>query len=159
MTELAVMGPKESEFVDRMGLYMERLGGTRTMGRMYAWLMICHPAHRSLTELADELGVSKTAISTVARQLESGGMIERVPAPGRQHHYRVVSGGWAQVLQVRLVEVRNLVETLDLGLAALDDSLPEQRARLEETRDFFAFTELDGMELLKRWEEHRKNRD
>lgn len=51
------------------------------MGRLYAWLMICDPPQRSLTDLATELGVSKTAVSTVARQLEAGGMIERAPSP------------------------------------------------------------------------------
>jgi MarR family len=58
-------------------------------GRLYAWLMICDSPHRSLTDLAAELGVSKTAASTVARQLEAGGMIERTPTPNREHRYRV----------------------------------------------------------------------
>ncbi|MCK2215803.1 cytochrome P450 [Actinomadura sp. ATCC 31491] len=124
---------------------MERLGGTRTMGRMYAWLMICDPPHRSLTELAADLGVSKTATSTVARRLESAGMVERVPAPGREHRYRVVHGGWEHVLRVQLAGVRLGVEALDFGLSVLPGDRAEQRARLRETRDLFAFTEYDGV--------------
>ncbi|MER6943761.1 MarR family transcriptional regulator [Nonomuraea sp. NPDC000554] len=152
------MDARESEFVDRMGLAMERLGGTRTMGRLYAWLMICDPPHQSLTDLAAELGVSKTAISTVARQLETAGMLERVPTSNRQHRYRVVRGGWAQVLRVQLALLRPVVEVLDFGLSVIGDELPEQRARLEETKEFFAFTERDGDEMLQRWEEYHKSR-
>ncbi|MEU0565458.1 hypothetical protein ABZ297_08720 [Nonomuraea sp. NPDC005983] len=151
------MDARESEFVDRMGLIMERFGGTRTMGRLYAWLMICDPPHQSLTALAAELGVSKTAISTVARQLEAGGMIERVPTSKREHRYQVVQGGWAHVLRVQLTFMRPAIEVLDFGLSVLGGERSEQRARLEETKEFFAFTERDADEALQRWEEYRKS--
>ncbi|MQA97134.1 MAG: MarR family transcriptional regulator [Streptosporangiales bacterium] len=150
------MEPQEGEFVDRMGLLMERFGGTRTMGRMYAWLMICEPPYASLTGLATELGVSKTAVSTVARQLETAGMIERVPAPGREHRYRVVAGGWAQVLRVQLAAVHQSLEVMDFGLSILGEDRAGQRAHLEDSRAFFAFTERDTEGLLQRWQEYRE---
>ncbi|MFC4591973.1 GbsR/MarR family transcriptional regulator [Sphaerisporangium corydalis] len=153
------MDPRESEFVDRMGLVMDRLGATRTMGRLYAWLMICAPPHRSLTDLAAELGVSKTAISTVARQLEAAGMIERVPTSGREHCYRVVGGGWAHVMRVQVAALRPAQEALEFALSVVDDTRPEQRARLKETQEFFAFTERDADEFLLRWQEYRKKED
>lgn len=149
------MDSQEREFVDRMGLVMERFGGTRTMGRLYAWLMICDPPHQSLTDLAAQLGVSKTAISTVARQLEAAGMIERVPTPSREHRYRVVRGGWSHVLRVQLAGVRLGVEAMDFGLSVVGEDRPEQRERLEESREFFAFTERDAGELLQRWQAYR----
>ena len=149
------MEPQESEFVDRMGLVMERLGGTRTMGRLYAWLMICEPPDCSLTDLAAELGVSKTAVSTVARQLEVGGMIERVPTAGREHRYRMTGGGWAEVMQVQLAGVRKSLDTLDFGLSFLGEE-PGRRARVAETREFFAFVLWDGEGMLERWAEYRK---
>ncbi len=150
------MEPAESEFVDRMGLVMERLGGTRTMGRLYAWLMICDPPDRSLTDLAGELGVSKTAVSTVARQLEVGGMIERVPTAAREHRYRMTGGGWAHVMQVQLAGVRMSLDTLDFGLSILAEDPPERRARVEDTREFFAFVLSDADGMFQRWEEYRK---
>ncbi|MET7330836.1 hypothetical protein [Nonomuraea sp. NPDC005650] len=150
------MDQKETEFVDRMGLVMERLAGTRTMGRLYAWLLICDPPDQSLTDLAAELGVSKTMVSTVARQLEAGSMIERVPTPGREHRYRVVRGGWAQVLRGQMAVLPPITDALGLGLSLVGDDRAEQRALLEETRDFFAFLVRDVDEALERWEEYRK---
>ncbi|MDP9869337.1 MULTISPECIES: GbsR/MarR family transcriptional regulator [Streptosporangium] len=149
------MEQKEREFVDRMGLVFERFAATRTMGRMYAWLMICDPPHQSLTELAADLGVSKTAVSTVARQMEGAGMLERVPAPGREHRYRIVRGGWAHALGVQLAGVRLGLETLDFGLSVVGEDRPEQRAQVEESRRFFAFIEHDADGLVERWQEYR----
>ena len=37
------VSPEETEFVDRFGLFMEMLGGPRTMGRIYGRLLICDP--------------------------------------------------------------------------------------------------------------------
>ncbi|MEU8148024.1 MarR family transcriptional regulator [Nonomuraea sp. NPDC048901] len=150
------MEPQETEFVDRMGLVMERLGGTRTMGRVYAWLMICDPSHQSLTDLAAQLDVSKTAISTVARQLEGAGMIERVPTSSREHRYQIAGGGWEHVLRVQLGGVGFGLETLDFGLSIVGESRPDQRARLEESREFFAFIEHDTNEFLLRWQDYRE---
>ncbi|MEV1244027.1 MarR family transcriptional regulator [Nonomuraea sp. NPDC049750] len=150
------MDQQEAEFVDRMGLVMERFGGTRTMGRVYAWLMICDPVHQSLTDLAAQLDVSKTAISTVARQLEGTGMIERVPTSSREHRYQVAGGGWAHVMGVQLAGVRSSLEALDFGLSVVGESRLEQRARLEETREFFAFVERDAGEFLQRWQDYRE---
>ncbi|MBE1583813.1 GbsR/MarR family transcriptional regulator [Nonomuraea angiospora] len=150
------MDQKETAFVDRMGLVMERIAGGRTMGRLYAWLLICDPPDQSLTDLAAELGVSKTMVSTVARQLEAGGMIERVPTPSREHRYQVARGGWAQIMRSRLAALDPITETLGLGLSTLGDERPDQRALLEETREFFAFLIRDAEESLQRWEEYRK---
>jgi DNA-binding transcriptional regulator GbsR (MarR family) len=147
---------KETEFVDRMGLVMERIAGGRTMGRLYAWLLICDPPDQSLTDLAAELGVSKTMVSTVARQLEAGGMVERVPTSAREHRYQVVRGGWAQIMRGRLAGVEPIAEALSLGLSIIGDDRAEQRALLQDTRDFFEFLMRDADESLQRWEEYRK---
>lgn len=150
------MNPSESEFVDRMGLVMERLGTTRTMGRLWGWLMICDPPHQSLTDLATALGVSKTAVSTVSRQLETAGMIERVPTSARGHHYRLVGGGWAYAIKVQLKAMQLSLDTLDFGLSVVDEARTTQRAQVAETREFFAFILHDADEMLHRWEEYRK---
>jgi DNA-binding MarR family transcriptional regulator len=151
------MSAAESEFVDRMGLVMVRLGGSQTMGRMYAWLLICVSPDQSLTELATVLDVSKASVSTVARQLLAAGMIGRVPAASRQHRYRVTAGGWTEVLRAQAAGMRMGVEALDFGLSVIGPDRPEQRARLRDTRDFFAFGEFDANELAQRWEAHRRS--
>ncbi|MEV4115744.1 hypothetical protein [Nonomuraea sp. NPDC049695] len=96
---MAEISSDEAEFVDRLGLFFEMVGGPRTMGRIYGWLMICDPPPQSLTELAAALGASKASISTVIRPMQEGGMVERLPSSTREHHCRMAPGGFTRVLQ------------------------------------------------------------
>jgi DNA-binding transcriptional regulator GbsR (MarR family) len=153
------VAPEEAEFVDRIGLFMEMLGGPRTMGRVYGWLLICDPPQKSLGELADELSVSKASVSTVARQLQEGGMVERLPTSTRQHVYRVTPGGFSGVLSTQLSRMRFGIDAADLGLSLLAEGSSEQRERLEDFRDFCRFSAEDYRdELIRRWAEYRENR-
>jgi DNA-binding transcriptional regulator GbsR (MarR family) len=151
--------PEESEFVDRMGLFFEMTGGSRTLGRVYGWLLICDPPQQSLTALAATLSVSKASVSTVARQLHEGGLIERLPSSTRQHHYRVTPGGFTTVLNVQLSRMGLGIEAADFGLSLLDDDRKEQRERLEDFRDFCQFSAQDYRdEFMQRWIEYRESR-
>ncbi|MBM7788044.1 GbsR/MarR family transcriptional regulator [Tenggerimyces flavus] len=152
------LSPEENAFVDRMGLVMERFGGARTMGRIYGALLICDPPSPSLTELASALQVSKASISTVTRQMVEAGLIERVPAANRQHRYRVMPGGWSQVLRIQFSGLRMVLDTLDQGLAMRASADRDQRQRLEETRDFFAFVDADASHMLRRYAEYKKTK-
>jgi DNA-binding transcriptional regulator GbsR (MarR family) len=151
--------PEEAEFVDRVGLFMEMLGATRTMGRVYGWLLICDPPQQSLSELTKALSVSKASVSTVARQLQDSGMIERLPSPTRQHHYRVTPGGFSSVLDTQLSLMKPGIDIADFGLSVLKDDRPEQRERLEDFRDFCEFSAQDYREeLMQRWNDYRAKR-
>jgi DNA-binding transcriptional regulator GbsR (MarR family) len=153
------MSPEEAELVDRVGLFFERLGGPRTMGRIYGWLLICDPPQQSLTALATTLGVSKASVSTVIRLMQEGGLVERLPASGRQHHYRITPGGFTQVLQVQLERMRAGVDAAEFGLSVVGEDRPEQRERLTELRDFCEFCTGDALqEFMRRWEDYPKGR-
>jgi DNA-binding transcriptional regulator GbsR (MarR family) len=153
------MSPEEAEFVDRLGLFFEFLGATRTMGRIYGWLLICDPPQQSLTQLADALSVSKASISTVARQLQEGGMVERLPSPNRQHVYRVTSGGFTSVMDTQLSRMRLGIEAAAFGLSVLGEDRVEQRERVEDFRDFCEFcTHAYRDQLLRMWTEYRARR-
>ena len=147
----------EHEFAARMGLFFEQLGGTRTMGLIYGWLIICEPAHQSISEMAAVLHLSKASISTVVRQLEQAQMVERVHVPRtRQHHYQLRSGGWTQIMQARVSRLGPGAAAAEYGLAHIGPGRPDARERLEEMRDFFRFLDVEyGEELGRRWAEYR----
>lgn len=153
------MAPDEAEFVDRLGLFFELLGATRTMGRVYGWLLICDPPQQSLTQLTEALSVSKASISTVARQLLDGGMVERLPSPNRQHLYRVRPGGFTSVLETQLSLMRLGIEPAEYALSMLGEDRAEQRQRVEDFRDFCEFcAQAYGDQLMKMWTEYRKGK-
>ena len=153
------MTPQEAEYVDRVGLFFELTGGTRTLGRIYGWLLICDPPEQSLTSLAETLSVSKASVSTVARQLQDGGMIERLPNATRQHHYRVTPGGFTAVMRVQMSRMGLGIDAADFGLSIVDEDLKEQRERLEDFRDFCAFSaKYFREEFMQKWIEYRESR-
>jgi DNA-binding transcriptional regulator GbsR (MarR family) len=153
------MSPDEAEFVDRMGLFFETLGASRTMGRVYGWLMICEPPHQLLRELASKLSVSKASVSTVGRQLQEAGMVERLPSGTRQHRYRIKPGGFTHVLSVQLALMGSGIQVADVGLRLLGDDRAEQRERLQDFRDFCEFSANDYRDaLVRQWEQYRMER-
>ena len=153
------MSPEEAEFADRLGLFFELLGATRTMGRVYGWLLICDPPQQSLTQLAEALSVSKASISTVARQLQEGGMVERLPSPDRQHLYRVTAGGFTSVLETQLSLMRLGIEPAEFALSVLGEDRAEQRQRVEDFRDFCEFcTQAYRDQLMRMWTDYRAKR-
>ena len=153
------MSPDEAEFADRLGLFFEHLGATRTMGRVYGWLLICDPPQQSLTQLTAALSVSKASVSTVARQLLDGGMVERLPSPNRQHLYRVTRGGFTSVLATQLSLMRLGIEPAEFALSVLGEDRAEQRQRVEDFRDFCEFcTQAYGDQLMSMWTEYRAKR-
>jgi DNA-binding MarR family transcriptional regulator len=155
---VATYGPAEREFAGRMAIFFDQLGGTRIMGLVYGWLMVCEPGDQSITALARDLGVSKASISTVVRQLDAAQMIERVAVHGtRQHHYRLRTGGWTRVLTSRTSRMGPGNEAAEFGLAHIGPDRPAQRENLEEMRDFFTFLETELEEIItRRWEAYRR---
>jgi DNA-binding transcriptional regulator GbsR (MarR family) len=118
------MPPDEATFGDRLGLFMEILGATRTTGRVDGWLLICDPPQQSLTELAATLCASRASVRTLARQMQEGGMIERLPSATRQHHYRVTPGGLSRLLDTQLSLMKPGIDVADFGLSVLARKAP-----------------------------------
>jgi biotin operon repressor len=152
--------PEEREFVEQMGLFYERAGAARMPGRVIGWLLICGPPQQSITQIADALGVSKASVSTTARLLEQAGVLERVPVAGsRQHHYRILEGGWTQIVQGRMGMVTFVRGVAQRGLDLLAEAPPERRARLQDFYDFMTFAQEDfGEAFLRRWERYREDK-
>lgn len=149
---------EEREFVEQMGLFYERAGAARMPGRVIGWLLICDPPQQSITQIAAALAVSKASVSTTARLLEQAGVLERVPVAGsRQHHYRILEGGWTQIVQGRMGIVTFVRGVAQRGLDLLADAPAERRARLQDLYDFMTFAQEDfGEAFIRRWERYRK---
>jgi hypothetical protein len=86
-------------------------------------------------------------------------MIERLPSPTRQHHYRVTPGGFSSVLDTQLSLMKPGIDVADFGLSVLGKDRSAQRERLEDLRDFCQFSTQDYRdELMQRWNDYRASR-
>ena len=117
------------EFIERMGLLMEREGLTRIAGRIFG-LTLVTPSPCSLDEIAETLNVSKASVSNDARLLERIGMIEQVGRPGdRRTYYQITRDSFLRSLATRVERMTTFASAL-ADAAALPDIDGEVRQRL-----------------------------
>ena len=140
-------------FVERMGLTMERLGTSRTLGRILGLLLVADDP-LSLTEMAKILHVSKASISTNTRLCEQAGLVMRIGIPGdRRTYYEIIPGGFETNLSQKLLGLYEMVALAEEGLAALDESQLKARARLNEMHDLYTFLGEGMKAALAQWKE------
>lgn len=99
-------------FVERMGLLVEEDGWPRIAGRILGFLMVT-PGECSLDDIASALGVSRASVSTDARRLLQGGMLERQSRPGdRRDYYRIAPESMRSSLRARIGRLRQYHELI-----------------------------------------------
>lgn len=145
--------PETRQFIERMGLAIERLGLTRTFGRLFGLLMVAERP-LSLDEMVDRLGVSKASVSTNARACEELGLARQVGLRGdRKDYYEIAPGAFESVMAKRVGAIHAMAGLAAEGLEAVGDVPTPARARLTEMLDFYMFMGEQIEELLERWRE------
>lgn len=144
-------------FVEEVGLFFEQNGLPRMAGRILGYLLIADPAQQTSDELAVALQASKGSISTMTRMLIQFGLIERVGVPGdRRDYFRLRPDAWTNMNRTKLDQLTLFRSLAERGLEVLGDAPPQQRARLEDMRDTFAWFERELPLLYARLEQERK---
>jgi len=150
------MQDRQADFVEAVGQHLAAQGLPRMAGRIWAWLLICDPPQQSAAQLAEQLQASRGSISDSARLLSSAGLISRTTRPGdRREYFSVPPGAVATLMQARLPSVVAMRRLMDAGLSLLEDRPADQRARLHEVRDVYAFFERELPAMLERFQRER----
>lgn len=141
-----------SDYIERWGMLFEVLGGTRMMGRILGWLLVCEPPEQSAADIAVSVNASAGTVSTSTRTLVQASMIERVGVPGkRSAHFRVKPGMWANLLQRRMSSVKIMGELADEGLKLSPAPDGGPNIRLHEIDSYCRFIDKELLALLDRW--------
>jgi len=144
-------------FVEQVGLSFEEIGVPRMAGRILGRLLVCDPPQQSVADLVDALQASKSSISTMTRLLIQLGLIERATRPGdRRDYFGIHASVWHNTLRVRMAQITAFRQLAERGLKLIEDQSPEQRQRLAEMRDLYAFFEHEYPAMLERWEKENK---
>ena len=150
------MDTREERFVEGLGQWMESHGLPRMAGRMYAWLLICHPPEQTAAEIADALQASRGAISGSARMLTAIGLVRRGTRRGdRREYFSVPPGSITRLVESGATAYQGFVDLADDGLDLLRDRPADQRARLQEVRDVYAFFVREFPSLIARLRDER----
>lgn len=133
-----------AHFVEEVGLMFEQGGMPRMAGRILGHLLTAQPPHQSADDLAKALHASKGSISTMTRLLMQIYFIERISLPGdRRDYFRIAPNAWTRMSRARTPQITQIRQLAERGLDLLEGAPAEQRERLEEMRDFYAWYERE----------------
>jgi hypothetical protein len=142
---VGVPSDEELTFADHTGrFYARRYGMAPMAGRLLGYMTVCDPHEQSITELADALLASRSAIAGAVNTLETLRLIQRSRAAGeRMDRVRIdMSGPNAMGFRE--------------GLRLLADAPPERRAILLEWAAFADFLVERLPVLEQEWKERRE---
>lgn len=115
--ELGRLLPWESQAVDAVGTAIEFWGFKRNQGRLWALLYLRGRA-MAASEIQDELGLSKGAVSMITRELEQWGVLRRVRAGrSRAWHFQAEQDLMAMVARVFQTREKPMVARVQAELA------------------------------------------
>ncbi|MGD0685417.1 MAG: hypothetical protein ABSA03_09900 [Streptosporangiaceae bacterium] len=147
----------EITFADHAGrFYARRYGMAPMVGRLLGYLAVCDPREQSITELADDLLASRSAIAGAVSTLESLGLIRRSRAAGERMDRVRIDMSSPRATGFDISEYQEQGELAREGLRLLADAPPERRATLLEWAAFADFL-VDRLPMLEQeWKKRRQ---
>lgn len=148
---------EEITFADHTGrFYARRYGMAPMVGRLLGYLAVCDPREQSITELADALLASRSAIAGAVNTLESLGLIRRSRAAGERMDRVRIDISSPRATGFDLSEYQEQGELAREGLRLLADARPERRAILLEWVALADFLVERLPALEREWKERRE---
>src|SRR5215831_14363544 len=126
------------------------------VGRLLGYLMVCGPREQSISELAEALLASRSAIAGAVSTLETLGLVRRSRAAGERMDRVSLDRTSRRAWGFDVSEYREQGELAREGLEVLADAAPERRAVLLELAAFADFL-VERLPLLEQeWTARRE---
>jgi len=147
----------EITFADHAGrFYARRYGMAPMVGRLLGYLGVCDPREQSISELADALLASRSAIAGAVTTLENLGLIQRSRAAGERMDRVYIDLSSPRAMGFDVTEYQEQGELAREGLRLLAGTPLERRAVLLEWAAFADFL-VDRLPVLeKEWKQQRE---
>ncbi len=151
-------GIKE-QFIQDFGMAYQTFGLSKLMGQIVG-LLLFHKDPVSLTQITNELSVSKGPVSQIMRRLREHNLVERVWVPGnRRDFYRAVPdifgeafGSHAALLVSNLTLAQRFKKLMDES----DEEIPEKfKDNVQQMENFYTMMQKHLTAFLDEWNETR----
>ena len=147
----------EITFADHAGrFYARRYGMAPMVGRLVGYLAVCDPHEQSISELADALLASRSAIAGAVNTLESLGLIRRYRAAGERMDRVCIDLSSPNAFGFDVTEYKEQGELAREGLRLLGDVPPERQQILQEWAAFADFLVERLPVLEQEWKQRRE---
>ncbi|GAB6159217.1 hypothetical protein JCM39194_24170 [Desulfotomaculum varum] len=142
-------------FIEDMGLLFEKSGASRTLGRIFAYLLLADQP-KTLDQIAEDLLFSKATASLTIRQGLLIQFIEKVSLPGeRKTYFRVNTTAWVRAMSAKLKSLHEWEAIIARGLGMLPAENQQAAENLLAMKDYFDFINWylsDINEYYERWQ-------
>lgn len=147
------MKADEFQFIEDFGLVIEHQGGSRTLGRVFGYLLVADKP-RTLDEIADDLIFSKATASLTIRQGLVTKWFEKVSIPGeRKTFYRANMESWVNATKESYDSISNMIKLADYGLSIVTPQKNKTAIEnLSGMKDFFEFILWYLADIDKQWD-------
>ncbi|GAA3466417.1 GbsR/MarR family transcriptional regulator [Nonomuraea roseola] len=139
-------------FITSVGDLLASWNLPHATGRTYGLLLLSEKP-LSLDTIAAELALSKGAVSTAVRQLDSWGLAKVIPQPGSRRLLVEATGGIESLLEASQVRARTLIAALREGEALVNPGPAQER--LDEVIGLFTSYVDVGSQMLTRYRGQR----
>ena len=137
------MDEAQQGYVEEIGVFFERFGLARMVGRVLGVLLVRSREH-SAEELANLLQASRGSISQATRVLVEWGLVRRSSKPGeRRDYFSIRPGAWGEVMRREVGWIGEFRDLAARGLTVADSGGEGSQDSLEEMLDFFAYLERE----------------
>ncbi|MGE5403580.1 MAG: GbsR/MarR family transcriptional regulator [Candidatus Saccharibacteria bacterium] len=136
---MAILNTKEFKFIEDFGLVIEIQGGSRTLGRIFGYLLLSDKP-KTLDEIAEDLLFSKATASLTIRQGLVAKWFEKVSIPGeRKTFYRANMESWINATKEGMEAIDEMIKLADYGLSIVTPKNKTALENLLSMKDFFEF--------------------
>jgi len=144
-----------SQFVEGIGMLMEKYGLPRIGGRIMGLLMLDNKP-LSLDDISKLLGVSRASVSTNLRMSEISGLAVRVAKPGdRRDYYIGAENMWLRAMEANNRDVLLMLEVARKAMPNIPKEEIVARTRLQELIDFYEFFKERLDQITEEWQAYK----
>ena len=134
----------EITFADHAGrFYARRFGMAPMVGRLIGYLAVCDPREQTISELADALLASRSAIAGAVNVLENLGLIRRSRAAGERMDRVRIDMSSSHAMGFDVSEYREMAELAREG--RIEPCIGKRRGRLVHAAAREALVEPKGL--------------
>jgi DNA-binding transcriptional regulator GbsR (MarR family) len=142
----------KKEHIEKVGVFFEKSGFPRMVGRVLGFLLIAEPPYKTFNEIQEYLQASKSSISTSLQFLLNQGLVGYFTLPGdRKRYFRLNAETWLEMVRKELCHF-GVVSKMMRDCVKLRSKEHEKfNQALADIADFYAFFEQESLQLLDRY--------
>lgn len=144
--------------VDRIAGRLADAGIGRMPARVYVAVLVAPDGALTAAELAEQLAISRGAVSKTAQTLTQMGLIHREYSPElKRDRFAVAGDPLTEAFKARLRWISSFTRLIDESLETVGGPTTPTGARLSAVRDMYVFAANEVDDLLERWQKRQSD--